>query len=136
MYHSFPMVIMIGTGRLHGHAILRASAASLLIPDACNIKKSYYKDPAKRALDPCAGLLRGATSRFAPVGTPLRTPAALQRPPRTPATLRRFLATPNLARRSPIARTPGTMLSVGRGGLDSWIRKMGLSAAVGLLKTG
>ena len=84
-----------------------------------------------RGIDPSAGLLRGGTSRFAPVGTPLRTPAALQRPARTPATLRRFLATPKLARRSPIARTPGTMLSVGRGGLDSWLRKMGLAAAVG-----
>ena len=76
-----------------------------------------------------AGILRGGTSRFAPVRTPVRTPAALQRPPRTPTTLRRFLATPRFGRGSP-ARTPGTVLSVGRGGLDSWLRRMGLAEVV------
>ena len=79
---------------------------------------------------PLAGLLRGDTSRVAPADTPARMPAALQRPPRTPATLRGFLATPDLARRNPVARTPGTMLSVGRGGLDSWLGRMGLAAVV------
>ncbi len=66
-----------------------------------------------------AGVMRGGPSRFAPIRTPARTPA----------TLRRFLATPMGARRSP-ARTPGTALSVGRGGLDSWLRRMGLAEVV------
>ena len=66
-----------------------------------------------------AGTMRGGPSRFAPVRTPARTPA----------TLRRFLATPVGARRSP-ARTPRTALSVGRGGLDSWLRRMGLAEVV------
>ncbi len=67
----------------------------------------------------CAGIMRGGPSRFAPVRTPVRTPA----------TLRRFLATPMGARRSP-ARTPRTALSVGRGGLDSWLRRTGLAEVV------
>ena len=47
------------------------------------------------------------------------------RPQRCGASWRR----PWCARRSP-ARTPGTALSVGRGGLDSWLRRMGLAEVV------
>ena len=80
---------------------------------------SYSNKHVSKDVAADAGILRGGTSRFAPARTPARTPA----------TLRRFLATPAAARRSP-ARTPGTALSVGRGGLDSWLRRMGLANVV------
>jgi hypothetical protein len=66
--------------------------------------------------------------------------AARGLPPRTPGTPRlgAFAAaarTPILARtpvlaRGAAARTPGTALSVGRGGLEPWLARIGLAGAV------